>query len=169
MYRYFNPCLFLSLGVVYSLNKKGRWNLPEQIRKAVISDSLAHEDFKVSYLKQLKMHRRNTCVEYVASCGDIRQIVAKGQSYFNEKSIRGKKRPRKNPKRGHPLQPEYLDQTTAASPEHPEVHFDVYIPSKKNSVMTYNMKYIGRHSDVLTADDSKCILSDEKQKFILGA
>ncbi|XP_064632190.1 uncharacterized protein LOC135490723 [Lineus longissimus] len=156
----------LTPGVVYSLNKKGRWNLPEQIKKKVIGGTLGKEEFKVSYLKQLKLHRRNTCMEYVASCGDIRQIVAKGQSYFNEKSILlGKKRRRKNPKRAFPLQPEFLDEDKVKLPEHPEVHFDVYVPSKKDSVMTYNKKYIGGHDDKLSSyDDARLVQNGRSTK-----
>ena len=145
--------------VEFSLNKKGRWNLPD-----VIEENIRHDDFhsggdvRVSVLRRHRMNRQNDCFGVVASTdGDVlttpQRKKARRKTYCNGLNIlhngRGKstKATRKKKVVSTAKQKAQQQPETPAAPEAEpepcptaEVHYDVFYPVPASSALRFNPK-----------------------------
>lgn len=128
--------------VSYSLNKKGRWKLPELIKDHIHSDEVKDQDVKVSLLEHHKLKRQANCVSYHTSKGETTSITAK-KGYFDQGSVIGRRTPRqRNGRRNRQTPREEDEAVVETSPVEPQIVYEVFYPCKKTSSITHNPKYI---------------------------
>ncbi|XP_069101166.1 uncharacterized protein [Argopecten irradians] len=99
--------------VAYSLNKKGRWLVPQILKHEVIH---GEEDVKVDIVESHKLKRRNNCTGFYSNNGFPRKILPK-KTYFDISSVDRK-------------------------PFGPEVTVDIVTPCPRTSSLAHNPKYL---------------------------
>ncbi|XP_064606065.1 uncharacterized protein LOC135470946 [Liolophura sinensis] len=127
--------------VSYSLNKKGRWLLPELIKDHIHSAEVGEQDIKVSLLEHHKLKRQANCVSYHASKGETTSIVPK-KGYFDQRSVNGRRTPRQRNRRSRQTRHEEEEVEGEPIPVEPQIIYDVFYPCRKTSSITHNPKYI---------------------------
>ncbi|XP_033745991.1 uncharacterized protein LOC117331396 [Pecten maximus] len=135
--------------VAYSLNKKGRWLVP-QILKHEITNS--DDDIKVDIVESHKLKRRNKYTEFCSNDGFPRKVLPQ-RTYFNARSVNSKT----------------FD---------PDVTVDIVTPCPRTSSLAHNPKYldysptpIGKCDTSATSqkesDSPKCRKNIHRKKIFL--
>lgn len=150
--------------VEFSLNKKGRWNLPEVIERNITSAAVG--DSAVALLRRHRVNRQNDCVSVVAcgaSAGDqvpseaavFQRKKARRKTYCNGLNVlhngRGKSnkeiRKKKVVSTKKDLAEQKQRQTLDTVPENaevsatPEVRYDVLYPLPATSSLRFHPKF----------------------------
>ena len=121
-------------GVSFSLNKKGRWNLPMMLRDR-ISWNEASDDCKISMLERHNLKKQANCIGYLSNQGQkVEHTYFSGESVTTKKG-KGKRRKRRGKKEENKEEEAEMDMT-------PEICYEVCYPSPKNSAVSYNRKYM---------------------------
>ncbi|KAL8560248.1 hypothetical protein ACOMHN_005981 [Nucella lapillus] len=151
-------------GVEFSLNKKGRWNLPGVIEENIASTTA--EDTTVALLRRHRVNRQNDCVSVVA-CGSFagnqapsdvavfQRKKARRKTYCNGLNVlhngRGKSKKETRKKKvvstkkdlAYQKQKETLDTVpeNAEVNTTPEVRYDVFYPLPATSSLRFQPKF----------------------------
>ncbi|ESP03164.1 hypothetical protein LOTGIDRAFT_176399 [Lottia gigantea] len=148
-----------SASVFYSLNKKGRWKLPEIIEEKIQSE-LPSADVKVTLMKLHKLHRKNNCIGYFTNKGSVKSVVPKKTKYVNRLSVVNvNRKPFRNRRRRRNREVE-PDRNIA---DDNEIKYHIVYPTPSSSAVTHtNPQKIGHdvmlntHNLGKTAVRSKC-------------
>lgn len=125
--------LFTELGldhddVTYSLNKKGRWLVPQILKHEILGESKDLGDIKVDLFESHKLKKQGKCTGFCTNKGFVRRVVPK-KTYFNAGSVLSPKR------------------KTDTTPTTPHITVDIVYPCPATSSISHNPKYI-RYEDV---------------------
>lgn len=141
--------------VVYSLNKKGRWVLPNVLKEQILLNGFSEDGPNVQLTENHKLRKPAKCVGYYASKGPIRKAVPSKKRYFNISSVNNLTLSweKKEQKEGE----EDTNNCEELESKEPEINVEVYHPTPMSSSLTHNRKYIkpARHTDFQTQTKSK--------------
>ncbi|XP_050394946.1 uncharacterized protein LOC126812532 [Patella vulgata] len=115
-------------GIFYSLNKKGRWLLPELIKEE-IETSLTKLKYSVALIESHKLNKENNCLGYYTNKGRTKKVIPKKGKYINrpnEKNLNGAQNKTENV---------------------PLLVYDVVYPCPAQSSIVSNPKFIKNESD----------------------
>ncbi|XP_050394902.1 uncharacterized protein LOC126812520 [Patella vulgata] len=137
-------------GIFYSLNKKGRWLLPELIKEE-IETSLTKLKCSVALIESHKLNKENNCLGYYTNKGRTKTVIPKKGKYINrpnEKKLNGAQNKTESKKRrrlrGNNSGQE--EQTTVDA-DVPLLVYDVVYPCPAHSSIVSNPKFIKNESD----------------------
>ena len=145
----------------FSLNKRGRWTLPNQLRSEILNGAFKHERYGVQLVEGHKLIKRDCCISFVSSFGKVRQSSIKKRKskqkrrgYFQYLSIVNQKPANTSSRRRHQNRHRHRQRIRLtqdnAEPEGepvqeykpPEIRYEVLYPSSITSSITHNPKYI---------------------------
>ncbi|XP_033757952.1 uncharacterized protein LOC117340295 [Pecten maximus] len=106
--------------VAYSLNKKGRWLVPQVLKHEILTGSQAFDDVKVNLVESHKLKKQAKCTGFHSNKGLLRRVIPKGKTYFNSRSVLG-----------------HQEESTT-----PTMTVNVLYPCPVTSSITHNPKYI---------------------------
>ncbi|XP_069101165.1 uncharacterized protein [Argopecten irradians] len=118
--------------VAYSLNKKGRWLVPQILKHEVI---LGEEDVKVDIVESHKLKRKNKCTGFYSNDGFPRKVLPK-KTYFNASSVNS--------------------QTVD-----PKVTVDIVTPCPRTSSLAHNPKYLDYSPTPVGRNDTDAATHEE--------
>lgn len=129
--------------VVYSLNKKGRWVLPNVLKEHILLSGFSEDDPNVQLTESHKLRKPAKCLGYYASKGPIRKAVPSKKRYFNISSVKNLNSLSLENKEKEEGKEEVNECTE------PEINVEVYHPTPMSSSLTHNRKYIkpAQHTD----------------------
>eukprot|EP00105_Crassostrea_gigas_P004813 XP_011418157.1 PREDICTED: uncharacterized protein LOC105321541 [Crassostrea gigas] len=129
--------------VVYSLNKKGRWVLPNVLKEHILLSGFSEDGPNVQLTESHKIRKPAKCLGYYASKGPIRKAVPSKKRYFNISSVKNLSSPSLENKE----QKEGTEEVKECA--EPEINVEVYHPTPMSSSLTHNRKYIKptQHTD----------------------
>ena len=146
----------LTSDVPYSLNKRGRWTLPGDLRLAILTGELRREEFGVQLIELHKINKTANCVAVYASRGPLGKVAIqkrknskrrKKTGYMQATSIinakpygTSKRRRRQYEHRGRG---DSTNDENTGSEEPSQIRYEVVYPSPITSSVTHNPKYIG--------------------------
>ena len=145
--------------IEFSLNKKGRWSLPDQIRDNIIHGHFQDEDYGVQLVEEHRLLKKANCVSFTSNFGNVRHTSKekgrkrarrgrKHRGYFQISSIlnakpadTGKRR-RKNAGKVENNDTNEISEEASDKFSLPEVRYEISYPSPITSSITHNPKYI---------------------------
>lgn len=129
--------------VVYSLNKKGRWVLPNVLKEHILLSGFSEDGPNVQLTESHKIRKPAKCLGYYASKGPIRKAVPSKKRYFNISSVKNLN----SPSLENNEQKEGKEEVNECT--EPEIKVEVYHPTPMSSSLTHNRKYIkpAQHTD----------------------
>ncbi|KAK6195802.1 hypothetical protein SNE40_001157 [Patella caerulea] len=137
-------------GIFYSLNKKGRWLLPELI-KDEIETSLTKLKCSVALIESHKLNKENNCLGYYTNKGRTNKVIPKKGKYINRPSegklngTQNKTESRKRRRiRGNNSGQE---EQTKVDADVPLLVYDVVYPCPAQSSIASNPKFTKNESD----------------------
>lgn len=140
-------------GVIFSLNKKGRWAIPTILKNQILHADHTGETSNLKLVERHKIKRQADCVGFCATKGHTKEVHSKS-TYFNIKSVSENQTPGQRARRRRQRdrrQDEDEEDGNVTVPEPiPEVRYEVFYPSPSTSSITHNPKYIFAE----TGDDS---------------
>ncbi|XP_050394896.1 uncharacterized protein LOC126812512 [Patella vulgata] len=123
-------------GVFYSLNKKGRWLLPDLIKEE-IATGLSECECKVSLLELHKLNKPNNCVGYFVNKGHTRRVLPNKTTYLNRKSVvKVNDRPKKRHNRNIYRRGGNHDDIIHPEKDGPSVEYHVVYPGSLGSAIS---------------------------------
>ena len=125
--------------VVYSLSKKGRWELPKVLKEHILLDGFREHSTNVQLTENHKLRKTANCLGFYASKGPIKKAVPSKKRYFNVASV---KKSSPNPPSAEKKDDEREEKEEEENLAEPEITVDVYHPSPMSSSITHNRKYI---------------------------
>ena len=144
-------------GVVFSLNKQGRWGLPEVLKEIIMADELDGEDYGVQMVMRDTLMRNANCFSVLASDGVYANgVVDKSvkekvfNRYFQLNNILSGEPPFNLTKRyirhwnarGRPDEDGQNEVNDGRRPK-PQVRYEFHYPASSSSFMTHDAKTIG--------------------------
>lgn len=115
--------------VVYSLNKKGRWELPDMLKNSILTGSYKDLKSNVKLIVSHDIAKKSHTVGYYSSKGNTKKIESKKKTYFNGESVVVQSR---------------LDDKTGTQPI---LQIEVVYPSPSTCSVLHNPKYVGHYID----------------------
>lgn len=145
--------------IEFSLNKKGRWSLPDQIRDNIIHGHFQDEDYGVQLVEEHKLLKKANCVSFTSNFGNVRHTskensrkrVRRGRkhrgyfqisSILNAKPANTRNRRRKNIGKLKIDDENEISEETSEKFSLAEVRYEISYPSPVTSSITHNPKYI---------------------------
>ena len=116
--------------VIYSLNKKGRWELPDIIRNSILWGSYKDLKSNVKLIVSHNISKKSHTVGYYASKGKTKKVESKRKTYFNGESVAAKAS---------------YDNKNASNGEQPVLQIEVVYPTPNTCSMVHNPKYVGHY------------------------
>lgn len=140
----------------FSLNKKGRWTLPDQLRNDILHGCFKHERYGVQLIEGHKLMKKASCIRFASSFGKVRQLCInkrknkqKRRGYFKVSSILNEKPANTSRRRHRNRRRHGTDVATNEAAEQPieqytppELRYEVLYPSPITSSITHNPKYV---------------------------
>lgn len=143
--------------IVFSLNKKGRWELPKQLKSNIIDGDFSEEDYGVQLIEKLRLPKKANCVSFTSSFGNCRstdvgkqtRVGRKRRKYFQVSSVlhanpaftcNGRHKGR--PMRMRPAKTKETDSDPADDYKPPGIRYEVVYPGPVTSSIIHNPKYI---------------------------
>lgn len=143
--------------IVFSLNKKGRWELPKQLKCNIIDGDFSEEDYGVQLIEKLRLPKKANCVSFTSSFGNCRstdvgkqtRVGRKRRKYFQVSSVlhanpaftcNGRHKGR--PMRMRPAKTKETDSDPADDYKPPGIRYEVVYPGPVTSSIIHNPKYI---------------------------
>ncbi|XP_076101999.1 uncharacterized protein LOC143071525 isoform X2 [Mytilus galloprovincialis] len=115
--------------VVYSLNKKGRWELPEMLKHSILTGSYKNLNSNVKLIVSHDIAKKSHTVGYYSSKGNTKKIESKKKTFFNGESVVAQSR---------------IDDKTGTQPV---LQIEVVYPSPSTCSVVHNPKYVGHNID----------------------
>ena len=149
--------------IEFSLNKKGRWSLPDQLRDNIIHGHFQDENYGVQLVEEHRLLKKANCVSFTSNFGNVRHTskenshkrIRRGRrhrGYFQIASIlnakpanKGKRRRKNSDRSTGKLKINDVNETLEEKSEEfslPEVRYEITYPSPVTSSITHNPKYI---------------------------
>lgn len=133
--------------VVYSLNKKGRWNLPNQLQEFICDSDHTDDSCKLTLLKSCKLWRQANSFGYWSTSGDIKKV--KPKKFFHRNTVLDPSTKRSvdsdsegEEKHYDEAEPKCAKNCPYAEKEKGEVIYEVYYPVPIKCSIAHNPKYI---------------------------
>ncbi|XP_076102000.1 uncharacterized protein LOC143071525 isoform X3 [Mytilus galloprovincialis] len=115
--------------VLYSLNKKGRWELPEMLKHSILTGSYKNLKSNVKLIVSHDIAKKSHTVGYYSSKGNNKKIESKKKTYFNGESV---------------VAQSIIDDKTGTQPI---LQIEVVYPSPSTCSVVHNPKYVGHYID----------------------
>lgn len=144
--------------VVYSLNKKGRWNLPDQLQEFITDTDHTDDDVRLTLLKSSKLCRQANSFGYWSTSGETRKVKPKKFFHRNavmdpltecstdakeeEEKEKENKEEEKGKKHSSSESKNIKNKTLPSDKEKGEVIYEVYYPVPIKCSIAHNPKYI---------------------------
>lgn len=144
--------------IEFSLNKKGRWALPDELRKNILHGNFQDEKYGVRLIEEHRLLKKANCISFTSSYGSVRETnrkknkrIRRGRKrrgYFQISSIlnaspanQSKKR-RKGSHSPSVVETDDISTESSAQFTFPELRYEIVYPSPVTSSITHNPKYI---------------------------
>ncbi|XP_052086108.1 uncharacterized protein LOC127723514 [Mytilus californianus] len=115
--------------VLYSLNKKGRWELPDMLKDSILTGSYKDLKSNVKLIVSHDIAKKSHTVGYYSSKGNTKKIESKKKTYFDGESVVAQSR---------------IDDKTGT--QH-ILQIEVVYPCPSTCSVVHNPKYVGHHID----------------------
>ena len=145
--------------IEFSLNKKGRWTLPNQLRDNIQHGHFQDEEYGVQLIEEHRLLKKANCISFTSNFGSVRHTSKekgrkrtrrgrKNRGYFqissilNAKPANAGKRRRKSSEK---LNNNDTSETSVEASEKfslPELRYEITYPSPVTSSITHNPNYI---------------------------
>lgn len=133
--------------VVYSLNKKGRWNLPNQLQEFICDSDHTDDSCRLTLLKSCKLWRQANSFGYWSTSGDTKKV--KPKKFFHRNTVLDPSTKRSvdidsegEEKHYDEAEPKSNKNCPYAGKEKGEVIYEVYYPVPIKCSIAHNPKYI---------------------------
>ena len=115
--------------VLYSLNKKGRWELPQMLKNSILTGSYKDLKSNIKLIVSHDIEKKSHTVGYYSSKGNTKKIESKKKTYFNGESVLAQSR---------------LEDKTCPQPV---LQIEVVYPIPSTCSALHNPKYVGHVID----------------------
>ena len=133
--------------VVYSLNKKGRWNLPNHLQEFITETDHADDSYRLTLLKSCKLWRQANSVGYWSTSGNIKKV--KPKRFFHRNAVFDPLTKQSIDADSEDEEKDCDDTETknikycpVAEGKKPEITYEVFYPVPIKCSIAHNPKYI---------------------------
>lgn len=113
--------------VVYSLNKKGRWEVPQMLKESILAGNYKDLTTNVKLVLSHNLAKKSHSIGFYASRGKVKKVEGK-KTYFNYDSVQSQ-----------------ADRINNFDHTRNDLQIDVVYPCPTTSSVLHNPKYVGHH------------------------